>query len=116
MMKIIPGILAFLLLAGCATTAKFEKRMNAKKGMTKSELIEDMGIPDKQYKADDYEIIEYNQSNTGSVPVVNIGTIGNQTYTTQTMTSRTTSCKLEFKIINNIVTNYRYKGDMCISQ
>lgn len=105
-------------LSACATTAKFEKRMDSKKGMTKSELIEDMGIPDRTYKADDFEIVEYNQSNSFSVPSTSISTVtNNQVYTTTpTYGSRTVSCKLEFKVVNNIVTNYRYKGDMCISK
>ena len=114
-MKII-SIGLVLLLTGCATVGKFEARMDAKKGLTKEQLIDEMGIPVKEYKSDSFEILEYYQSDRITLPRNSISTVsGNSIYTNTSGGSRVVDCKLEFKLINGIVTNYRYKGDMCRS-
>ena len=105
-----------LVLAGCATTGKFEKRMEVKKGLTKEQLIDEMGIPVKEYKSESFEILEYYQSDRISVPQSSVSTVSGSTiYTNTSGGSYAVDCKLEFKLINGIVTNYRYKGALCRS-
>lgn len=105
------------VLFGCATTGKFESRMEAKKGLTKEQLIDEMGIPDRAYKTDNFEIIEYTQSGVLELPSNSTSYIrGNQVHTTSFSSTIDTYCKLEFKLINNIVTAYRYNGNSCVSQ
>jgi len=114
--KIFLVSMSFLVLTACATTAKFEKRMDAKKGLTKEQLINEMGIPDKEYKSENFEIIEYNQSDTIRLPNSSTSiSYGNQIQTSTTDNTFNVSCKLEFKLINGIVTYYRYKGGLCKS-
>lgn len=110
------GFLLIVLLTGCATVGKFEARMDAKKGLTKEQLIDEMGIPVKEYKSDSFEILEYYQSERITLPQNSISTVsGNSIYTNTSGGSYVMDCKLEFKLINGIVANYRYKGDLCRS-
>ena len=97
-------------------TAAFEKRMEAKKGLSKEQLIDEMGIPAKEYKSESFEILEYYQSDTITLPRNSISTVsGNTVYTNTTGGSYGVDCKLEFKLINGFVTNYRYTGALCKS-
>ena len=96
--------------------AAFEKRMEAKKGLSKEQLIDEMGIPAKEYKSESFEILEYYQSDTITLPRNSISTVsGNTVYTNTTGGSYGVDCKLEFKLINGFVTNYRYTGALCKS-
>ena len=114
--KIATLLIGAIALSACATTGKFEKRMDAKKGLTKDQLIDDMGIPDKEYKSDSFLILEYSQHDTVSLPNSSTSIVsGNQIQTTSTNNNFNVSCKLEFKLVNGVVTNYRYKGGLCRS-
>lgn len=114
-MKII-SIGLVLLLTGCATVGKFEKRMDAKKGLTKDRLIDEMGIPGREYKSENFEIVEYYQSGRVNLPNNSASTVsGGVINTTSSNNSFDIDCKLEFKLVGGIVTNYRYKGAMCRS-
>lgn len=105
-----------VLLTGCVTVGKFESRMEAKKGLTKEQLIDEMGIPVREYKSDNFEIVEYYQSGSVNLPQNSISTIsGNSIYTNTNGGSFPIDCKLEFKLVNGVVTNYRYQGAMCRS-
>lgn len=105
-----------LSLTACATVSKFESRMDAKKGLNKEQLIDAMGIPDKEYKTDSFEIVEYNQSQTVSSSKSDTSVVNGYLVTTKTSVPYTMQCKLEFKLVNGIVESYRYKGDMCRSR
>lgn len=97
-------------------TAAFEKRMEEKKGLSKEQLIDEMGIPVKEYKSESFEILEYYQSDTITLPRNSVSTVsGNTVYTNTTGGSYGVDCKLEFKLINGFVTNYRYTGALCKS-
>ncbi|MEO3700446.1 hypothetical protein [Acinetobacter ursingii] len=110
------GIALIILLTGCATVGKFEARMEAKKGLTKEQLIDEMGIPVKEYKSENFEIVEYYQSDRINVPQSSVSTVsGGTVYTNTSGGSFAVDCKLEFKLIDGIVTNYRYKGSLCRS-
>jgi hypothetical protein len=114
--KVIFLITSLIALSSCATVDKFEKRMEAKKGLTKEQLIDDMGIPDKEYKSDSFEVVEYNQHDTVRLPNSSSSyVIGNQIQTTTTNNTFNISCKLEFKLVDGVVKNYRYKGRLCTS-
>lgn len=108
-------IIGTTMLFSCATVSKFEKRMDAKKGLTKEQLIDEMGIPDREYKTDSFMIIEYNQHDTINLPTSSTSYVaGNKIHTT-TSNPLEVSCKLEFKLIDGVVKNYRYKGALCRS-
>jgi len=114
--KILILILASLSLTGCVTVAKFEARMDAKKGLNKAQLIEEMGIPDKEYKISNFEILEYNQSQTGITSKSDTSVVNGYLINTRTSVPYTEWCKLEFKLVDDIVEGYRYRGDMCRSR
>jgi hypothetical protein len=114
--KTLFALIVSTLFAGCATTGNFEKRMEAKKGLSKEQLIDEMGIPAKEYKSESFEILEYYQSDTITLPRNSVSTVsGNTVYTNTTGGSYGVDCKLEFKLINGFVTNYRYTGALCKS-
>jgi hypothetical protein len=116
MIKALSLITICISMVACATVGKFEKRMDAKKGLTKSELINDMGIPAREYKTEDFEILEYYQSDNVNLPRSSTSSIvGSTVLTNTTGGSYSVDCKLEFKLVNGVVTNYRYKGDLCRS-
>lgn len=116
LIKIIVLTTSVIALSACATVGKFEKRMEAKKGLTKEQLIDDMGIPDREYKSDSFEVVEYNQHDTVRLPNSSSSyVIGNQIQTTTTNNTFDISCKLEFKLVHGVVKNYRYKGRLCTS-
>lgn len=116
LIKIIVLTASAIAFSACATVGKFEKRMEAKKGLTKEQLIDDMGIPDREYKSDSFEVVEYNQHDTVRLPNSSSSyAIGNQIRTTTTNNTFDISCKLEFKLVNGVVKNYRYKGRLCTS-
>lgn len=119
------GVCLLLLLSGCATVGKFEAKMDAKKGLTKDQLLGQMGIPDREYKGDNYEIIEYYRQGSIKMPTNTYATVTqNSMYPALTQNSiySTTSggnididCRLSFRLVNNVVQDYSYKGAMCTS-
>lgn len=114
--KTLFALMVSALFAGCATTGNFEKRMEAKKGLSKEQLIDEMGIPAKEYKSESFEILEYYQSDTITLPRNSVSTVsGNTVYTNTTGGSYGVDCRLEFKLINGFVANYRYTGALCKS-
>ncbi|KGH50518.1 hypothetical protein GS19_07615 [Acinetobacter idrijaensis] len=114
---ILPIVLAFFsLLTACVTVAKFEARMDAKKGLNKAQLIEEMGIPDREYTISNFEILEYNQSQTVSSSKSDTSVVNGYLINTRTSVPHTMWCRLEFKLVDDVVESYRYRGDMCRSR
>lgn len=114
--NLITTLLCLLTLTACATVAKFEKRMDGNKGLTKEQLIEKMGIPDKEYQTDNFVFLEYNQRQKTSNTTSSTSVVNGYLINTATSTPHIMWCKLEFKLVNGIVENYRYRGNMCRSQ
>lgn len=109
-------IFALALLSACATTAKFESRMDAKKGLTKEQLINVMGIPDREYKIGNFEMVEYNQSQTVSNKKSDTTVVNGYLINTSSTVPHTMSCRLEFKLVDGVVESYKYRGDLCRSR
>ena len=131
-------ILVLLLcigLSGCASTAKYEVKLNTWIGASEDSLIASWGVPDKAYDMrDGKKAIEYVHKNTVqtggytyAVPQTSYhsGTIGNKTYSgtsTQYVTETTPvqkyklSCKTSF-IINSSgkVESWHHEGNNCVS-
>lgn len=103
-------------LSACVTTAKFEARMDAKKGLNKDQLIEEMGIPNKEYNAKNFTILEYYQSQSGSSTENHTSVVNGVLVNTYSSSPYTIWCKLEFKLVNGIVESYKYRGDLCKSR
>lgn len=109
-------IITTVLLSSCATVSKFEQRMDAKIGLTKTQLVDVMGIPDREYSSDNLHFMEYNQSHTGLTTSSDSTVVNGYLINTTSKVPYTTSCKLEFKLVNGKVSSYRYNGSMCRSR
>jgi len=128
-------LLLCLGLSGCATTAKYEAKLNTWIGASEESLIASWGVPDKEYHLSDgkkaIEFVHKNTVQTGgytyTVPqtTYQTGTIGNQTYsgTSTTYVTETEpirkykiSCRTSF-IINKSgkVESWHHEGNNCVS-
>jgi hypothetical protein len=125
-----------MLMSGCATTAKYEAKLNTWIGTSEDSLIASLGVPNKEYHmSDGKKAIEYVRKNTVqtggytyTVPQTTYqsGTIGNKTYSgtsTQYVTETAPVqkyklfCKTSF-IINSSgkVESWHHEGNNCVSQ
>lgn len=132
------NFLLFLILFfayGCATTARYETRLNAWIGASEEQLISAWGVPDMVYVLDNgKKAIAYVRKNvyqsggySYSVPrhTYYAGRIGNETfsgtstqYTTETVPQHTHKlyCKTSF-IIDNTgkIISWHYEGNNCVA-
>jgi hypothetical protein len=131
-------ILIFLLclgLYGCATTAKYEAKLNTWIGVNEDSLISGWGVPDKQYNMKDgkkaVEYIHKNTVQTGGYTyteprtIYHSGTIGNKTYsgTSTHYVTETTPiqryklyCRTTFIIDQSgKVESWHHEGNDCVS-
>jgi hypothetical protein len=135
MMKKIAVLLLGLGLFGCATTAKYEAKLNTWIGTSEDSLIASWGVPDKTYNmSDGKKAIEYARKNTVQTggytyttpqTTYQSGMIGDKsysgtstTYVTQTEPVRRYKiyCKTSF-IINNSgkIESWHHDGNDCVS-
>jgi len=124
-----------LLLGGCASTAKYEAKLNTFIGVSEDSLIAAWGVPDKEYRLNDgKKAVEYVRKNTVqtggdtyTVPRTSYhsGTIGDKTYS-GTSTEYVTetipvqkyklSCRTSFVIgTGGKVESWHHEGNNCIS-
>jgi len=130
-------VLCFCLgILGCATTAKYEAKLNAWVGSSEDALIASWGVPNKTYNMlDGKRAIEYVHRNTVqtggytyTVPqtTYHSGQIGDKTYSGTSVAYVTEiepvqkykfSCKTSF-IINNRgkVESWHHEGNNCVSE
>lgn len=134
-MKKILVLLFCLWLYGCATTAKYEAKLNTWVGANEDSLIAAWGVPDKEYHTSDgKKAIAYVHRNvvqtggyTYTVPqtTYQTGTIGNEAYSgtsTQYVTEITPLqryklfCKTSF-IIDKLgkIQSWHHEGNNCVS-
>jgi len=134
----VKNILALLLclgLAGCATTAKYEAKLNTWMGASEESLVASWGVPDKTYDLRDgkkaIEYVDKNTIHTGgytyTVPqtTYQTGTIGNQSYSGTSTTYVTETepvqryrifCRTSFIIDKSgKVESWHHKGNGCVS-
>ena len=135
MKKLIYLFVMLMLASGCATTAKYEAKLNTWIGTSEDSLIASWGVPDKTYQMrDGKKAIEYRHKNTIQTggytyttpqTTYESGKIGDQSYsgTSTTYVTETTpvqkyklSCKTSF-IINNSgkVESWHHEGNNCVS-
>ena len=125
-----------LLVCGCATTAKYDTKLNTWVGAREAALIGAWGVPDKVYTMNDGKrAIEYVQKETVETGGYNYsepqttyqsGTIGGVPYSgTSTTYVRETmpvqkyklSCRTSFVINNNgTVESWHHEGNNCVSR
>ena len=128
-------LLLCLGLSGCATTVKYEAKLNTWIGASEDALIASWGVPDKTYDMrDGKKAIEYVDRNTVEMggytyttPQITYesGKIGDKSYSGTSTTYETEtepirkyrlSCKTTF-IINNSgqIESWHHEGNNCVS-
>jgi len=134
MKRLIVLLLCFGLY-GCASTAKYEAKLNNWIGSSQDSLVASWGVPNKTYDLDSgkkaMEFVHKETVQTGGYTYITpqttyqSGTIGNKsyrgtatTYATETMPAQNykLSCKTTF-ILNNSgkVESWHHEGNNCVS-
>ena len=134
MIKVI-ALLLCVGLCGCASTAKYEAKLNNWIGASENSLVASWGVPNKTYNLDNgKKAVEYAHKNTVQTggytyttpqTTYQSGMIGDKTYSgtsttyvTETMPVKNYKlfCKTSF-IINNsgTVESWHHEGNDCVS-
>lgn len=129
-------LLISLVLAGCATTANYETKLNTFIGVSENNLIASWGVPDKEYHLNDgKKAVEYVHKNTirsggytYTVPqtAYHSGVIGDKPYSgtftqyvvqTEPVQQYKLFCKTSF-IINTkgLVESWQHEGNDCVAR
>jgi hypothetical protein len=135
MKKLIYLFVMVMLVSGCATTAKYESKLNTWIGASEDSLIASWGVPDKTYEMRDgkkaIEYVDRNTVQTGGYTYTtpkttyHSGKIGDKSYSGTSTTYETEtepirkyrlSCKTTF-IINNSgqIESWHHEGNNCVS-
>jgi hypothetical protein len=118
-------VAAPLLIAGCASTAKYEAVLNSWMGHGEAELVSAWGPPANVYAAPDgTRILTYNSSRNvyipGQAPNYQTNVIGRTAYTTavggRSAMNIGMSCATSFTISHGKVSTWRYQGNNCTSR
>ena len=124
-----------MLVSGCASTAKYEAKLNAWVGQSEDSLIAGWGVPNKVYQTSDgKKAIEYVQKSTVQTggytyfepqTTYQSGTIGNKAYSgtstqyvpeTVPVQNYKLSCKTSFVLnTSGKVESWHHEGNNCVS-
>lgn len=118
------AIAAVLLLAGCATTAKYEAMLNTWLGAPEVELARSWGAPIGSYQAGNSRFLTFASSRNvflpGQAPQYQTSFVGNTAYTTlvggRPAQNLQFACTTTFEIVNGRVFGWRYEGNDCVSK
>ena len=124
MIRNIFSAIALLILAGCATTANYEKMLNTWVGAPEIALYRSWGAPDSQYEAAGTKFVTFTKSGNvvmpGTSPTYQTTFIGNTAYSNAYGGSPAYNislvCKTTFEIRNEQVVNWRWEGNQCRSR
>jgi hypothetical protein len=123
MNKFFSLVCALLVLAGCATSANYQKTLNAWVGEDESALVAKWGKPDKTYEVDGFTYLVYTRSGEVSSPGINTesqntvaGTsiFGGANGWIPSLTFWS-SCQTTFEIQKGKVVTFEFKGADCRS-
>lgn len=114
-------VMLALLLAGCATTANFEKILQDSVGRPEADLIQAWGPPSSVYESGESKYLTWQRGSSGYVPGVaptyRTYAIGNTLYTQPTGGSPgfayTNHCKYTLELVRGVVRSWRWEGNAC---
>ena len=123
-MKFLSSVLLVLMLAGCATQAKYEKIVNSWMGHSEAELIRSWGPPNSVYESAGRKYLTYSMSSQAFIPGKN------PDYKTTCICSSCTSravggysgqainwhCTTTFELEAERIVYWRFKGNNCKSK
>ena len=110
-----------VLLAACATEAKYQEVLKTWMGLNEVELVNQWGPPDRVYELEGNRYITYVRGGTaylpGTSPSYQTRVIGNTAYTNPVggvpPMIINTSCVTTFTVQNGKITHWRYEGNAC---
>lgn len=106
-MKFLFLLISTGLISGCATTAKYESKLNALVGTSENDLIVNWGVPDNTYTLNNGNKLLQYLRNDGTVAYP----IGKNYYT------ETYWCKTTFTVNGSgIVLDWKHEGNKCESK
>lgn len=117
-------LLVFIVIAGCATEAKYKAKLNTFLGVSMIDLVRQWGPPQQTYELEGHKFLIYQQKETayvpGSPPSYTTQFIGNTAYTTSYGGSPgmfvNLSCTTTFEIAESKIVNWSVKGNDCVSR
>lgn len=116
--------LAALGLAGCATQAKFEAKLNTFVGSMEGDLVHQWGAPDSVYPmADGTKILTYRRAGQAFIPGYQTATTtvyGNTAYTQVNGSPGmmiAQHCKIDWTVDSHgLISSWRWEGNACKSR
>jgi hypothetical protein len=114
-------ILFVFLLAGCATSAQYEKFLDSWVGSDERRLVEVWGSPSIVYEHPPLRYLTYNKTSTvhepGTLLTFHPEWLGNSLFMGQTLdssgNSSTRNCNTTFILEGQIIKSWRYEGNAC---
>jgi hypothetical protein len=108
-------------LAGCATTANYEKILASWVGSTELDLVRKWGTPQRMYETGDTKFLTYASSRNiylpGTAPTYQTTYIGNTAYTNRIGGTPGQnigmSCITTFEVRNERIVSWRWEGNDC---
>jgi hypothetical protein len=118
-------LLALALLAACATTENYEKKLNFWLGKSEKELVSSWGIPDKQYQVDPQtKMLSYAAHNAvvyPGAPATCTSTVKGNTVVSNCFGGlppelEMQNCETVFTITEGVVRRWGHRGNNCRSE
>lgn len=123
-MKGLSLLFGILVLAGCATEAKYAQSLQSWIGMDELSLIRAWGPPGATYMAGGHKFLEYSRSGSmflpGVAPTYQTNVYGNTAYTNSYGGSPAMniqlSCITTFEIDGNTIIGGTWRGNNCVAK
>jgi hypothetical protein len=120
-MKRLTLVAMLVALAGCATTANYEKMLNSWIGVQEIELVRSWGPPANSYSVGSNKFLVYNSSRSmvmpGVAPTYTATTYGNTTYVNSAggtpAYQLNLNCQTTFEIQGERIVSYSWRGNNC---
>jgi hypothetical protein len=119
---LLKAIFLVVFLSGCVTRGEFESDLASWVGSSEGDLVTQWGPPQNVYTSPDgARFLTYSSSGTVSIPAraptYQTTMIGDQAISTpiggRSASSYSTSCDITFKLLDDTITNWSWKGNDC---
>lgn len=98
---------------------RFETNYNAMIGMSETQLVQTLGIPQRTYQTNDLKLLLYSEQKTYITPQTLTTSFDNTSYYGQATTKTAggyvvnSFCNITFSLQNGYVVNWKYQGNAC---
>ena len=114
-------LLALVMVAGCATTEKYEESLRSWVGSSPDQLISQWGPPDSSFTTGTSTYLTYSQGRTYNVPGVaptyqttcSFGVCTTNAVGGSPGYTINSHCKTTFTVQGNQITSWRWEGNSC---